>query len=551
MNSPIPPRSLAALGQSLPPLRAAATAVLPRPASSIPHWLTPSAAPRWIGRTLAQWTPQQVEETFRAAVGGDLTSAWEMFDLMEATWPRLAKNLGTLKDAIATMRWEVVPWSAREQDPTPEAMRRAALVEDALYSMRPNVAADENDFEDSLRDLMDARGKGLSVLEWDFEYRQLGAGSVWAPRCSRWVHPSFYGFDGDTLKLRVTPENPTQYNRGGFVPFPPGRFTIGVAKSRTGHPCSTALLHTLGFWWAAANFSAEWFLNFAQIFGQPLRWATVDPNIPPGDRVKLEAMLTNMGSAAWAMFPTGVSLEIKEAAKGAGDNPQAALLAMADKVCDLVILRQTLTSDVADTGSRAIGEVHERVLSGVELACAQWVGKSLAPLLRTLCVANFGDDQQCPWLRPVKEEEDESATTATLLAQLASAGLEPTEEALPALGERLGFPIQRKAAVPAPFAFGARQAPEVRARAAQASVADDLGVPAKWLDPLAQIFRELTREGADATPEQTLARVEAAAKSLPELFDRMDPQQLADVFERGMAKAVISGARESLSKRTA
>jgi phage gp29-like protein len=584
MNAIVPPKSLAALGLNLPPIRAAASpsSVL-RPQSSFPNWLTPAAAPRWIGRTLAQWTPQQVEYCFRAALGGDLVSQWEMFDLMEATWPRLSKNLNELKDSVCAMDWDIVPWAAREEEPSEEAMRRASVIEDALYSMRPDPAKDENDFEDSLRDLMDARGKGISVLEWDFEYRDLGGVSALAPRCSRWVHPSFYGYDGDTLKLRLTPDNPTQYNRGGYLEFPPDRFTIGVSKNKTGHPCGAAMLHVLGFWWAAANFSAEWFLNFAQIFGQPIRWATCDANIAPGDRTKLEAMLANMGSAAWALFPPGVTLEIKEAAKGAGDNPQAALLAMADKVCDLVILRQTLTSDVGDSGSRALGDVHERVLTGVQMACAKWVSKTLAPLIRTLCIANFGDDTECPWLKPCKEEEDESPATAALLAQLSAAGLEPTDEALPALSEKLGFPIQRKAPVAPPNPFGgftrapSAETPEppesepeteeaekpadpeeesdpaevaqVKARAAQSSVAYDLGVPATWLNPIAEFFRDLVKQaGSGDSPEATLAAVEAAAKRLPELFGKMDTEALAKVFEAGMAKAVIAGARESVAK---
>jgi len=548
MSRPIPPKSLAALGIPLPAIRAAAApATLVGPQVSIANWLTPAATPRWIGRTLAQWTPQQVEYTFRAAMGGDLTSQWEMFDLMEATWPRLSKNLNELKDAVCSMEWEVVPWAAREEEPSDEAKRRAALIEDALYTMRANPAADENDFEDSLRDLLDARGKGISVLEWDFEIRNLGDVDAVAPRCSRWVHPSFYGFDGERLKLRLTPDNPAQFNRGGFVDFPPDRFSIGISKNKTGHPCGSAVLHTLGFWWSAMNFSAEWFLNFAQIFGQPLRWATVDANIAPGDRTKLEAILTNMGSAAWAMFPPGVTLEIKEAAKGAGDNPQAALIAMADKVCDLVILRQTLTSDVADSGSRALGDVHERVLTGVQMACAKWVGKTMAPLIRTLCIANFGDDSECPWLKPCKEEEDESPATATLLAQLAAAGLEPTDEALPKLSEKLGFPIQRKVAVAAP-AFRPFGAKDVAIRA-QAAVAEDLGVPASWLNPVAEFFRDLVKQvEAGNDPQATLAAVEAAVKQLPELFGKMDTAALARVFEAGMAKAVIAGARESAAK---
>jgi phage gp29-like protein len=78
------------------------------------------------------------------------------------------------------------------------------------------------------------------------------------------------------------------------VPLPPGKFIVGISKGRTGHPLNTALVRVLAYWWAAMNFSSEWFLNYAQIFGQPMRWATYDPNLSTADQAKLEDMLENI-----------------------------------------------------------------------------------------------------------------------------------------------------------------------------------------------------------------------------------------------------------------
>ena len=36
--------------------------------------------------------------------------------------------------------------------------------------------------------------------------------------------------------------------------------------------------------WAASNFAQQWFLNFAQIFGLPIRWANDDPAVPGWNR---------------------------------------------------------------------------------------------------------------------------------------------------------------------------------------------------------------------------------------------------------------------------
>lgn len=406
------------------------------------NWIAPAAQSRWLGAGVAYYTPQIVESIFRQALAGDLVSQWEMFDLMEATWPRLVKNLGQLKDDVIAAEPRVIPWARKSEEPSPDAERRAALVEELIWNMSPRADRDENDFEDTLRDLLDARGKGISVLEVDWETKATSNGAAVGPRATRWVHPSWYGFpggmDGGQLQMR------SQSASGVWSDFPPNKFLIGTCKSRTGHPLGNAMLHSLGFWWAASNLTGDWFLNLAQIFGQPLRWATYSGNMGSIEQAKLRGMLENMGSAAWGMFPEGTTFELKEALKSASDNPQKALLDIADKVCDLVVLRQTLTSDVQqDGGSRALGEVHERVLDGVVLSCAKWACKTLQQLVRSICILNFGDTSECPYLAPPSEGED-PGRLADVLVKINQAGLDIEDSQMSELSERLGVQIKRR-----------------------------------------------------------------------------------------------------------
>lgn len=501
------------------------------------QWLMPDAQARWLGAGVAYYTPQMVETVLRNAMAGDLVSQWEMFDLMETTWPRLSKNLNQLKDAVVAQEFEVQPWAPRGEEPSEEAVARAKVVEEALWGMHPRVERDENDFEDSIRDLLDARGKGVSVLEVDWEAKQSArGGGLMGPRCTRWVHPSNYGYptSGSGLMLRVG---------GQWREWPNHKFVIGVCKNKTGHPLGSAMLHVLAWWWAAINFTSEWFLNLAQVFGQPVRWATYDPNMTATDQAKLRLMMQNMGSAAWGMFPEGTTLEMKEALKSATDNPQKVLLDTADLVCDLMVLRQTLASDVKDgAGSRALGEVHERTLGGVELACAKWGCKALQPLVRSIVMLNFGDDRECPFLRPPGEAEETPAALGEVLAKVALAGLEPADEAIPELSERLGFEVQRKSGAPfEPFdrlragtdgqgrtgteeeagsveqGAGIGEVAEVKARAAGGKrKADPVdGVAARRAKVLGEAyrgvmapFREIVL--ASASPEEALQKLTAA-----------------------------------------
>lgn len=469
------------------------------PSEIFPLFIVPSVQARWLGAGVAWYTPQKVEYIYRQALAGDLQSQWEMFDLMEATWPELSKCLNELKDGVVELldckRPGLPSIAFCPGDDSDEADRRKCLVEAALRGMKPRAWADENDYSDTVRDALDARGKGIAVLEIDWETRGvLDAPALIAPRATRWVHPSWYGYPfgpgneqlflklgGIRLDNQFSPsgkpvplaplytgipgESPNiryRYPMGGdlppiqsplnfysavdFTPFPDFKFIVSVAKNKSGHPLGGAMLHVLAWYWSAMNFSLEWFLNFTQVFGQPIRWATYDPQMDDADQKKLEAMLKNMGTAAWAMFPDGAQMELKESAQR-GENPQERLVSLCNTAARLLILRQTLTADVGGegSGSRALGEVHERVEDDVKLGCGRWIAKQIQQLADATHDLNFGPDGPRPRVELVIPDEDQSVQTSEVLSNISTAGLEPTDEALPDLSAKLGFDVQRKA----------------------------------------------------------------------------------------------------------
>jgi phage gp29-like protein len=549
-------------------------------ADSISNFIVPAMQARWLNAGVSYYTPQRVQQMWQSAAAGDLVSEWEMFDLMETTWPELSQCLNELKDSVVATEFEVVPFKLRNSEPTAEAVRRAQLVEELLWTMTPTVTANENDMEDTLRDLLDARAKGLSVLEIDWAERMTSAGPALGPRATRWVHPSWYGYDRDyaELLLRIAPQTYglatwPEPATGTLAPFPPDKFIIGICKNKTGHPLGAATLHVLGFWWSAFNFTSDAFFDLAQIFGQPIRWANYDPGMGGTDKAKLQAMLEGMGRSAWGMFPEGVTFELKEAMKSATDNPQKVLLDTANKICRLLILRQTLTSDVGDSGSRALGDVHQQTKAGVELACAKWACKSMQQLVRSICVLNFGDDSECPWLKP-KDAQEEPKSIAEVLAIVKRAGLEPADDELPEIGERLGFDVQRVApAVAAAGGLGQNDGGKIMGKepndeesdpkdekegeqtlkAAQAKVATQLGVPAGWLNPLTDYLENIEAKCrdeslSDADLQEFLLK---ATQRVPELFGRMDISELAGVFESAMGGAALQAVRKGLRRGSA
>jgi phage gp29-like protein len=221
------------------------------------------------------------------------------------------------------------------------------------------------------------------------------------------------------------------------------------------------------------NFSLEWFLNFTQLFGQPSRWATYDPDMDEADQVKLQLFLQQMGSSAWGMFPEGTKLDYREAVTQGKDNPQLLLTELANKAARTLILRQSLTSDTGSkgSGSLALGKVHEGVLDDVKLGCGQWACEVLDQLIRYIAVLNFGNDDECPSAKVIVPDEESSLTASETAANLSAAGIEPDDDALLALGKKVGFSIRRKNS-PAPAAVASAGSDILAARHRRA---DSLG----------------------------------------------------------------------------
>ena len=563
----------------------------------------PAARERWLGPVASSFDPQRVESTLRSALSGNLVGQWQLFDLMEDTSPRILKNLNEVKRAVLGYQRDIEAWEEEEESTTPEAERRAKVISNALWKMSPHADEDQNGFDQTIYDIMDAWGKGIAVLEIDWQVREAGKlGLITAPQCTRWIHPRFYGYPAQanwlglnvseiaSARTGLSPTTAPSLNLnpalnlnpvdGTFARIPDNKFLVCVCKSRTGHPSVTALLRPLAFWWAASNFTQEWFLNLAQIFGLPIRWANYDPNIP-GLVDQVADMLENMGSAAWGAFPTGTTLELKEPMKAGTDNPQVSLLDRAERNYDILILGQTLTTDVGQSGSRSLGEVHKTVRDDIVQAAADFVARifneQLIPMIERL---NFGDNTLTPELCIEPEMVEDVTGLVTNYKTGTEAGvLTPNKDdevhirkklALPAMSKEVeadwagSAGVRGRAALPrsqaeqqlSPTAEAIAQA---RARA-QSAATDKLvdhtleqltSVESKWLGGVKPFFHRLIAlaQSGEVSDAEFVSALAKAQKEMPGLFDKLQPEHLAEALENAMSSAVVNGAVQGSIKR--
>lgn len=400
--------------------------------------LRPQAAYRWILPYIAAITPYYIETVLRGALAGDHMRQWELFDLMLDTWPELSAINQELTYGLQRRTMIFEAYHEEDQEPSDSAMEKLKLVSNVLRNMQPDAASDENDLDATVTDIMDGWFRGMVCLEVDWF---LNSDNVIAPRATFWVHPVCYGFNSDgQLGLRDTGSG--NYKPGGFaapfaitiptpqselVAFPPNKFIVGMHKQKSGTVLGGAMLRPLAWWWMAANFSADWCLNLAQVFGLPFRWANYSANSDQATIDQICTALQNMGSNGWAAFPEGTTLELKDAGAHAGrQTPQGELLDRADRYARTLILGQTMTGGQGTTGKgggQAFGKIEKDVKDDrIDSACKYVAGVINRQLINSILLLNYGENSEAPTVK-FGLEDDADLTAAQRDQVLAQIGL--------------------------------------------------------------------------------------------------------------------------------
>lgn len=385
------------------------------PSSDLNRILRNQASFRWILPSLRAITPNYIESTLRGALAGDHLRQWELLTLMLDSWPVLASCKTELEYGVTRRDVVFDPYSEEDKMATDSAIAREKVVTCAFAHMNPDPTRDENDLDGTIKDLMDGWFKGISVLEilWDTVETE-SEGLIWVPKSTYWVNPVSYAWSSDgTIGLTnpgsiqgygITSINP---NQAFLTPFPPNKFLIGINKIQSGNPLGGPLLRPLAWWWCAANFASDWLLNLAQVFGLPFRWASYASSTPDETVGILGTMLANMGSAGWAAFPEGTTMELKEATMAhSGHTPQGDLLDKADSYARTLILGQTMTGATiaSGRGGQAFGTVEAQLKQDrLDAACdyvANIINRQLIP---AILMMNFGDAMEAPTCRFLQE----------------------------------------------------------------------------------------------------------------------------------------------------
>jgi phage gp29-like protein len=482
-------------------------------------------------------TPTRLASIHRAAATGNPLAWLELAEDIEERDPHYLSVLGTRRRAIAQL-----PINIEAASDDKEHVRHKDFLVEWLK---------EGVLELALFDILDAIGKGFSIMETQWE----STPEAVLPKCfdyrpQRWFDLDLV--DGETVVLA---EGVTRQ------PLSPHKFIVHRHKAKSGLAIRSGLARVASWAWMYKAFTAKDWAIFTQNYGMPTRVGKFDRAASDADKEVLWRAVANVAGDCAAIIPKEMEIEFVSVDKGTGA-PGQLFEKRADwlnREISKLVLGQTTTTD-AVSGGHAVAQEHRLVQEDLERADAKLLSASLTHQLVPLIIAlNFGPQAKYPRINIGRPDEVPLKEVVDAVQKLGPLGL--TVE-VSEIRDRLGFSEPAKdaeliggrappPAVPDPALDKPGALPPPAARPAPLEqlrhiVSRHASAPEP--DLVEKLTEQLAEDAAGAMAGLT-AEIRAAfdaATDLPDLAQRLalmqlDPKALAEAMGRGMALANMAG----------
>lgn len=495
----------------------------------------PKAAPQLHGYRQATapqhvdgLTPWRMIAIHRAAANGDPQAWLELAEDIEERDPHYLSVLGTRRRQVTQL-----PMTVEAASDDKEHVKHADFIREWLK---------EGALDDCLFDMLDAIGKGFSVLEieWSSTPRRIVPAAM-TYRPQRWF--TFDRTDGETVLLRegVSGE-----------PLSPHKFIIHRHKAKSGLTIRSGLARVASWAWMYKAFTAKDWATFTQNYGMPTRVGKFDRAASDDDKRVLWQAVANIAGDCAAIIPKEMEIDFVTVDKGTGAPGQLyeKRVDWLDRQISKLVLGQTTTTD-AVSGGHAVSQEHRLVQEDIERSDARAVSTTVKrQVIRQIIAFNFGPQEVYPDFRIGRPDEVPLNDVVNAVEKLGPLGLtiEVSE-----LRDRIGF------SEPAPDAevIGGRPpapqpaSPMLKGEPAPLEQLRHLvsrHASAPEPDFVEKLTEQLAQDAAGAMAGLT-AEIRAAFDAATDMQDlaqrlalmQLDPKALAEAMGRGLALANMTG----------
>ena len=360
-------------------------------------------------------TPQKLTAIFKEADQGDVYRQSELFEEMLEKDLHLFGVFQSRKLAVAKRNYEVIAASEEPRDTEiAEEVRR--------------IINNIRNWRQMIEDVLDAVPKGFAALQimWKMEGERIDVDRL------EWTHQKHFRFGkgsdprADMNEIRRLTED----NRVEGLELEPNKWVIALVKARSGHPARTSILRTCTWMYLFKNFDIKAWLQFAEVFGMPLRVGKYNAATGDEEKKALENALRNLSTDASAMIPDTTSIEFVEAVQKAAT---ASLHGDLAGFCNAEMSKAVLghTGSVESTPGKlgqeqAAQEVRFDLIESDANALDYIISDQI---IRPLVEYNYGPQEAYPYYKTIVEPpKDVKQIAETLNAAINVIGLEVSKQ---------------------------------------------------------------------------------------------------------------------------
>ena len=300
-------------------------------------------------------------------------------------------------------------------------------------------------------------------------------------------------------------------------------------------------MRSILFWWLLRTMSRQWWADLLERFGVPFLKGKYSDEKGKTTLERAFRLAVRLGAIVVAK---NTEVEVVQAASGDASNSHERFITICNQEISKLIVGQTLSSNASPTGELGGGtaNLQGEVRDDIRKADAKALAATFRSQLFDQILAINGKPGRSPKILFGSESSAELSASLSLLGKLKEAGLEPDDDALNTLSERIGFGI-RRAALPQPgmMPFSAQGVPlsaadSVDDHAASSSAEDLRRAFADDLAPLKDVI------DASTSPDDCIRRVQ-------EWISTHNPENAADVIEKALYVYSMAGTRSARPMR--
>jgi phage gp29-like protein len=401
---------------------------------------------RWSQYPSKGLTPGKLASILQEADQGQVFRQAELFEEMEEKDSHIYAELQKRKNVVLSFDYEVQPFSDSAED-----KKIADFIDDTIYNL-PN-------FEEALLDLLDAIGKGYSLEEiiWGID------GRFAIIQALHWIHPKkavFYEYGSMWEKSPEVPKIMTEAEPIRGEAMPPFKLIYHRFKARSGYDTRAGILRVCGWMYLFKNYAIKDWVAFAEIFGMPLRLGKYEPGAGQTEKDALISAVQSLGTDAAGIISKNTEIEFVETMKAAGEKLIFDVLCdFCDRQMSKAIVGQTLTAQEGDSGSYALGKVHNEVRQDLVRGDSEALSNVIRyQVFRPLVGYNFGWDKSIPWFKIMYEPSEDLVNLSIVYDRIWRMGQPMAEEHV---SERFKIPLpaQGQTLLPPPAPGGLGQVP--------------------------------------------------------------------------------------------